>query len=67
MEIIYALGALAIFIGLIYGAVSYKRRDKRLDPLTERATRELRKEEPEKGADLPSPETFFETPPAPRA
>ena len=62
MEIVYALGALALLVGLIYGAVSYKRRNKRLDPLTEQAARELRGQPPEEGADLPSPETHFEKP-----
>lgn len=62
MEMIFAIGALALLIGLIYGAVSYSRRNKRLDPMTEQATRELRRQPPEEGADLPSPETFFEKP-----
>lgn len=38
-EIIYPIGAIILLLGLIWGAVKYSSRDKRLDPASEQATR----------------------------
>jgi hypothetical protein len=40
-EIWYGIGAAALLAGMIYGAIRYATRDKRKDPATERATRNL--------------------------
>jgi hypothetical protein len=41
MEIAYGILTLLVLGGLIYGGIAYVTRDKRLDPASERATREL--------------------------
>jgi len=38
------VGPILLFAAIIYGTVQYRRRDKRLDPLSERKARELREE-----------------------
>lgn len=39
-ELLYGLGALALFAALLYGVIQYKRRNRANDPLTEEATRQ---------------------------
>lgn len=60
MELLYGVGTFVLFLGLIWGAIAYKTRDKSKDAMTERATRRVINEGSEKGSDIPSPETQFE-------
>jgi hypothetical protein len=56
-EILWPILAAILLIGIVWGAISYKTRDKRLDPLTERETKRV--------MDDPGPEPMKDDAPQP--
>ena len=53
-EILYPIGAIILLLGLIWGAVRYSGRNKRLDPASEQATRRAMSDTGRDG-DVPDP------------